>query len=144
MAMFGLAVAVLATIQPSSDRGLSLVAAEDEFRAQAISKLGVEADWPFAVNSGYLLCTFVGGDRIVFFFEDLPTTPDLKNSGNGQRGILITLDPAEINLAALGSDSLFAQTASLKELLRRIAPYEKLGESLCDQPPGTIVGPSEI
>ena len=144
--MSSLALALVATsiLSPSWSGDLNYVAAEDEFRAQAISRVGTETDWPFSVHAGYLLCTFLGTQKVVFFFESLPQNPNLKDTGPGERGALITLDPMKINLAGMGSTSVFARTPSLKEFLRRLKPYAALGESLCDQPPGTIVGPSEI
>ena len=144
MSSLALAIIVASALSSSWNGDLTYVAAEDEFRAQAISKVGIEKDWPFSVDTGYLLCTFLGSQKVVFFFERLPQNPNLKDTGPGDRGVLITLDPKKINLAGLGSTSMFAQTPSLKEFLRRLRPYAALGESLCDQPPGTIVGPSEI
>jgi hypothetical protein len=119
------------------------VGAEDEFRAQAISRTGAENDWPFASESGYLMCTLDGEKKVVFFFEDFPTNPVLDPDAPGQHGALISLDPRTIDLGKMGTLSVFARTPSLKDLLRRLQPYADIGRALCDQPPGTVIGPSE-
>jgi hypothetical protein len=143
--MAGLAT-VLAVATPvlfgSGERSIFHFPSEGDFRLQYLSRTDNERGWPFSVDDGYLMCVWVMGIRAVYFVEDLPDR-DLDGGITG-RVVVVSADPLDLAFTNIGSLDLFAPFDSIEQLIVRVAPFERLGERLCDQPRGTEIGPGEL
>ena len=89
-------------------------------------------EWPFAIERGTLTCIVYGRQKYVFFSEIL--TPEEQGSfGNMKlpRMVVVTANPMAY-LASFEDRALYAAFHDLETLIRRLAPYEKIGWDLCD------------
>lgn len=122
----------------ASERDFFHFPSEDEVRVQSISRTDNESDWPFSVPSGKLACLWTTGKPLAIFVEDVP-----EDEPQG-RHVILSVDPIELTVLNIGNGTLFAPVDSVEELIRRVGPYVVVGERLCDQPPGTVLGPGEL
>jgi hypothetical protein len=136
------ALAVSAPLVLASEKGLFHLPQAEEVRVQTISKEDNERSWPFSVDSGKLTCVWSMGQKIVFFFESPPDSVD--DEDFEPRGVLVTANPIDLTIGNMANRDLFAPMASVAELISRVAPYEQLGQHLCDQPPGAVIGHGEL
>ena len=78
--------------------------------------------------------------RVVLFFPDM-------NDGLDElvepTGVIVTTDPIQLFSDVEGKAHL-APGMSIEDKIRRLGPYVSLGKKLCDQPKGTVLGPSEL
>ena len=135
--------AVAAPFVLANERGLFHVPEAGEVRLQAISRAGNEAQWPFSVASGLLACVWSGGRRIVSFIEQ-PEAPDDEHDAPPGRHVIVSANPFELTFLNISSRDLFLPADNLEALIKRVAPFEALGQRLCDQPQGTTIGPGEL
>ena len=56
----------------------------------------------------------------------------------------MSTDPFDLAFTNMGSNDLFAPFEGLEDLIPMVAPFERLGLSLCEQPKGTTIGPGEL
>lgn len=89
-------------------------------------------EWPFSLDEGRLSCIDFGGQRHVFFAEILSeeeagTFGDMKLP----RSVVVTANPFAY-FATFDSRELYLPWDSLETLIRRLAPYERMGWELCE------------
>ncbi len=136
------ALAMLATLDPSMAHvhPTSFFPEAEDVRFQAIEKQAGERDWPFVETRGRLACVPSFGMRVVLFFPDM-------NDGLDElvepTGVIVTTDPIQLFSDVEGKAHL-APGMSIEDKIRRLGPYVSLGKKLCDQPKGTVLGPSEL
>jgi len=112
----------------------------EDFRTQHITRTGQETAWPFTVDEGYLSCAFVMGTRAVYFTE----APIDGQDTDSLRVAIVSTNPLDIAFGNLGARDLVVKTASIEALIALMSPFEQTGQRLCDQPPGTQIGPGEL
>lgn len=120
-----------------------------DVRMQKIEQQGGEAEWPFLANNGTLMCMRVFGMKQVIFlsgheeYDSDEYTDSVIGEKIAQRMVQVTVDPIQLFADFNGKKNL-DPTMTIEEKIRRMAPYVALGKKLCDQPKGTILGPSEL
>ena len=126
-----------ALLVPVDEKGLFHIPTDEDFRFQRIARTDNERGWPFSVDEGYLACARVMGDPTVYFttIEDEP---------DDARTVIVSTDPLDLAFVNMGSNDLFAPFSGLEELIPLVAPFERLGERLCEQPRGADLGPGEL
>lgn len=89
-------------------------------------------EWPFAIDEGELTCIAFGNQKHVFFSEIL-TAEEMGEFGNMKlpRMVVVTANPMAY-LATFDNRELYLPWDSLETLIRRLAPYERMGWALCD------------
>lgn len=111
---------------------LPLPAAASTFPEKLIRKGEVEHEWPFSIDAGELTCIDMFGPKDVFFAEILP--PEEQGTfGNMTlpRLVVVTANPLAF-FSTIENRELYAPFDSLETLIRRLAPYERMGWALCD------------
>lgn len=128
---------------PANERGLFHVpTSEDAFRIQRIDRTDREKDWPFSVDSGYLVCVWLMGERTVYFADRLRGEDD--EADRTPRVVVVSTNPLDLALANIGSNGLFVPFDGFEAMIVRLAPFVSLGKRLCDQPRGSDIGPGEL
>ncbi len=135
--------AVAAPLVLADEKGMLHVPEASEVRLQTISRSDNEAEWPFSVASGLLACVWSGGRKVVSFIET-PDDSDDEHEATPGRHVIVSANPFELTFLNISSRDLFLPADTVETLIRRVAPFEALGQRLCDQPQGTIVGPGEL
>lgn len=144
MAILALTAGLLAmplAVLPAGERGLFHIPGVEDFRLQHIVRGEREQDWPFTVASGYLMCAWIVGERTVYFAEE--PAEDADDDGY-PRTVIVSTNPFDLAFGNLGSQDLVIETEGLPQLIPLMAPFERLGRTLCDQPRGTRIGPGEL
>lgn len=126
------------SLAAGDEQSLFHLPGEGDFRIQAVSRAESETDWPFAAAEGYLACTYVFGQRQVYFIDKGALDP-VKD-----RALSISSDPFQMAFVNLGRADGFAPNKGLEDLLRRVGPFVAAGQRLCDQPRGATIGPGEL
>ncbi|WP_018429404.1 MULTISPECIES: hypothetical protein [Hyphomicrobiales] len=135
--------AVAAPLVLANEKGMLHVPDVSEVRLQTISRSDNETEWPFSVASGLLACVWSGGRKVVSFIETTDD-PDDEHEAPPGRHVIVSANPFELTFLNISSRDLFLPADTVETLIRRVAPFEALGQRLCDQPQGTIVGPGEL
>lgn len=93
-------------------------------------------EWPFSVDEGELNCIAMDGQRFVFFAEIL-TPEQMGTFGNMRlpRRVVVSANPLAL-LVSLEDKALYAPFDGLETLIRRLAPFERMGWALCDTAEG--------
>jgi hypothetical protein len=115
----------------------------DEVRTQLISRAGTEADWPFSVDDGVLSCVWGGGRKLVMFTERKPVNFNDDDTFI-PRTVAVTTEPFQLTVGNVVNASLFKPSANVEERIRLIAPFENMGQQLCNQPAGAHIGNGEL
>jgi hypothetical protein len=99
---------------------------------QEIARGESEWDWPFSIERGRLTCIESQGQRYVFFSEIL-TPEEMGEFGAMKlpRMVVVSANPLAY-LATLDNRELYLPWDSLETLIKRLAPYERMGWELCD------------
>jgi hypothetical protein len=117
----------------------------EDVRMQAIARTDNEKRWPFTVDEGTLLCIWSGGQKVVLFAEKAPDDLDEHEVDDYRPDmVFVSANPFDLTLLNIASRHLIVQVDTLEELIVRMAPFEKLGRRLCDQPRGSAIGPGEL
>lgn len=128
-------------ISPVNERGLfHFPTSEDAFRVQRIDRTDRERDWPFSVDSGYLMCVWLMGERTVYFVDRLRDDEEHELP----RVVVVSTNPLDLVFVNMGAKDLFAPVDSIEQLIVRVAAFASLGRRLCDQPRGSDIGPGEL
>ena len=120
-----------------------------DFRTQHIRRLSSEANWPFTVDEGMLLCTMILGDPAVYFaagvreFESA-NADDADNADGDVRIVVLSDDVLDLVLLNFVNADLFVEQIDPKRRLEMVIPYFKTGARLCDQPKGTTLPSGEL
>jgi hypothetical protein len=138
LAMIGLMQTTTHDVMP-----VDLFPDETDVRMQTISRQKGEDSWPFAADSGLLICVPSLGQRVVLFSPDAEM-PEVDIETSEDRIVHVTADPLFLLTIGRTNEVHYAPGMSLEEKIRRLGPYVTLGKKLCDQPKGTILGPSEL
>ncbi|WP_412064086.1 hypothetical protein [Rhizobium sp. SYY.PMSO] len=113
-----------------------LIPGAGDFRMQVIHKARGEAGWPFAAESGTLICAKVLNKPAVYFVP--------KQTPEATRAFLLDTDLLGMSLVNIGMTRVLEPYGSLEALLKRITPFVTMGRRLCAQPPGTSLSGSEL
>jgi len=135
--------AVAAPFVLADEKGMFHMPDASEVRLQAISRTGNEDEWPFSVPSGILACVWSGGRRVVSFIEQ-SEDPDDEHDAPPGRHVIVSANPFELTFLNISSRDLFLPADTVEALIKRVAPFEALGQRLCDQPQGSNIGPGEL
>lgn len=138
--MWGMLLPVLLAPLPAGEKDFFHIPGADDFRMQVIERVN-DRDWPFSVDTGYLMCIYILGQRTVYFSEILDE--DEKDEGE-PRTVVVSVDPLDLAFVNIGASSLFAPHSGLAELIPRVAPYVRLGQRLCEQPRGSVIRRGEL
>mgnify|MGYP007011837944 FL=1 len=126
---------------PANERGpFHFPTSEDAFRIQRIDRTDREKDWPFSVDSGYLMCVWLMGERTVYFADRLSD----EDEGETPRVVVVSTNPLDLALVNIGSNGLFVPFDGFENMIARLGPFVGLGRRLCDQPRGSDIGPGEL
>lgn len=140
MVGFAATLAVAAPLVLANERSLfHFPTTEDAFRLQRIERTGNEQEWPFSIASGYLMCAWLFGERVVYF-----AAPPEEGEEVFQRIVVISTNPLDLLVVNIGQNDLFAPVDGMEQLIPLVAPFERLGKRLCDQPRGSDIGPGEL
>jgi hypothetical protein len=137
------ALAIAAPLVLAGERSFFHVPGKDEVRIQRIARTDNERDWPFSVEEGNLTCVWSTGQKLVFFFEARPEDAD-ENDDFEPRHVIVSTNPFDLTIGNIANHALFAPVAGVADLIRRVAPYAEVGQRLCDQPPGSVIGNGEL
>jgi hypothetical protein len=137
------ALAIAAPLVLAGERSFLHVPQAAEVRVQRIGRTDNERDWPFSVDEGNLTCVWSVGQKLVFFFEMRPETIG-QDDDYQPRHVVVSVNPFDLTIGNIANRALFTPMASVAELVRRVAPYAEVGQRLCDQPPGSIIGHGEL
>ena len=131
------AVLALATGLPAAAEqllfGLIPIPDETDVRLQVIERQPTEA-WPFKIDRGYLLCVPIWGMRQVYFASE---EEPVRITG-------ISIDPFASFSQMHGADELVHGAETPEEFVKALWPFVKMGERLCDQDGGAMIGPGDI
>lgn len=111
------------------------------FPEQEIARGESEYEWPFSLERGKLSCFESNGQRYVFFSEIL-TPEEMGEFGSMKlpRMVVVSANPLAY-LATLDNRELYLPWDKLETLIKRLAPYERMGWKLCEaeaaSPPST-------
>jgi len=130
-----LAASLLATTLPLVFAGGAdaVVPVASTFPEIVIRKGETEHEWPFSIGEGHLTCIEMQGQRYVFFAEIL-TAEEMGTFGNMRlpRSVVVTANPMAY-FATIEDSELYASWDSLETLIKRLAPYERMGWELCEK-----------
>ncbi len=128
---------------PANERGLfHFPMSEDAYRIQRIDRTDREKDWPFSVDSGYLICVWLMGERTVYFADRLGGGDE--HEDETPRVVVVSTNPLDLALVNIGSNGLFVPFDGFEKMIARLGPFVSLGKRLCDQPRGSDIGPGEL
>lgn len=141
MGGFAAILAVTAPLMMANDeRGLfHFPGSEDAWRIQKIERTGNEREWPFSGASGYLMCVWIFGDKVVYFAEPPP-----REGNDFERVVLVSTNPFDLMVVNIGKNDVFIPFGGMEQMIQGLAPFVNLGRRLCDQPRGTEIGPGEL
>jgi hypothetical protein len=143
------ALAMLATLESTTPFVLpaGLIPEAEDVRFQVIERQANENDWPFLAEKGRLACVPAMGMRIVLF---MPWVEADEGGVNGfavdesaSKAAIVSADPLQLWTDIEGKP-LLKPDMKIEDKIRRLGPYVTIGKKLCDQPKGTIIGPSEL
>lgn len=138
IATIGLAAAINAST--GSEEGVSandIFPGVDDFRIQAISRTKTEAEWPFVVTKGLLLCAKILQQPAVYFIGE-------NQDGEQLEPFVLSENLLEVAMVNIGSSGVLRPYDDFEQLLKRLVPYVSMGRRLCDQPPGTNLPDSAL
>ncbi|MBY5610944.1 hypothetical protein HFO32_20445 [Rhizobium leguminosarum] len=107
-----------------------------DFRLQKINRAAGESEWPFAAESGTLLCAMILHEPAVYFVPEVRGTPG--------RAFVIDNDIVKMAFVNIGMTDVLEPYDNFEQLLKRLIPHVTMGKRLCNQPPGTNVSGSEL
>lgn len=107
---------------------------------QKVQRAEREQEWPFTVDEGYLSCAWLLGKPTVYFTDDPGQDADLDEI----RVVVVSTDPFDLLLGRFAGRGLIGTQESIETLIHKMAPLKTVGDRLCEQPRGTIVGPGEL
>jgi len=128
----GLSLAAVLPFLPMTAEGAETVRPASTFPEIVIRKGQTPHEWPFSVEEGTLICMDYAGQRHVFFSEIL-TEEGAGGFGAMKlpRMVVVTANPLAY-LATFEDRDLYLPWDGLETLVRRLAPYERMGWALCD------------
>ncbi|MEL6202575.1 MAG: hypothetical protein AAFR39_09480 [Pseudomonadota bacterium] len=143
-AILGCFVGLCAPEYPSSSP--ALFASADDFRTQHIHRLPSEASWPFTVDEGILLCTWVLGDPAVYFAAGVQEfgSANASDADSEVRILVLSNDIVDLVLLNFINADLFVEQVDPGRRLEMVLPYFETGARLCDQPKGTTLPSGEL
>ncbi len=103
-----------------------------------IERNGKEADWPFSVPRGTLLCATILGQPMVYFSEAAEDHEDQP------RVVQVSVNPFDLGIGNLGDGGLIKPELTMEQRIQAMGPLMAQGRRLCDQPRGAAIGPGEL
>ncbi|MBN9071261.1 MAG: hypothetical protein J0H34_06570 [Rhizobiales bacterium] len=135
------ALAIAAALVMAGEQSLLHIPGAEEVRFQKIERTGNETQWPFSVDKGLLACVWGTGQRLTYFYED-PQRAEAE--GRPPRFLVLSVNPFDLAVLNIAHRGLFAESGSLEQRMKLVAPFIATAQRLCDQPPGTHVGTGEL
>ncbi len=132
LALLAVAAALRVTMGDVVPEPALAVSPVSTFPERVIAKGDSPHEWPFSIDEGRLSCVSFDKQRHVFFSEIL-TDEQMGEFGNmtQPRMVVVTANPMAF-LATVEHRELYAPWDSLETLIKRLAPYERIGWELCD------------
>jgi hypothetical protein len=118
----------------ADERSLFHIPGMEDFRVQSVERS--ESDWPFSVDRGQLVCGFMMGERVVFFVE--------QSEDEDARVAQVSVNPFDLGFGNMGDRGLVKSELTLERRIRAMASLLTVGQRLCDQPRGSVIGPGEL
>jgi hypothetical protein len=119
------AIAVIAGHCPA------LAQTDSGFPSMELARGDTQHEWAFSVDEGTLTCVDFGGQYNVFFAEPWPARASQPVFPMVlPRSVVVSTNPIAL-FASYEDRALYAPYATLEELLRRLAPFEAMGQKLC-------------
>jgi hypothetical protein len=114
------------------DAPLPVVATSSLFPTKLIRKSETVYEWPFSIDEGELTCIGMNGQKFVFFAEIL-SDEEMGEFGSMKlpKSVVVTTNPMAF-FASFEDRDLYLPWDTLETLIRRLAPYERMGWALCD------------
>jgi hypothetical protein len=140
MSMLAATLAVAAPLVLADEKSFLHFPGVDDFRVQKVQRADREDEWPFTVDEGYLTCAYLLGKPTVYFTDN----PGEGGAIEDMRVVVVSTDPMDLMLARFVGQGLIGSFASMETLIKLMAPLKTVGNRLCDQPRGTIIGPGEL
>jgi len=128
--------AVTCAAATADERSIFHFPSADDVRMQEIARTAGEANWPFTVDSGFLICVWSGGQRQVMFAPE--------TDSDRTRIVFVTNDPFLLTFGNMNATDLFVERADVARRMEMVAPYHALGLRLCDQPKGATLKAGEL
>ncbi|MEO1747528.1 MAG: hypothetical protein AAFR27_02725 [Pseudomonadota bacterium] len=143
-AILGCLAGFCALEDPSSTP--ALFASADDFRTQHIHRLPSETSWPFTVDEGILLCTWILGDPAVYFAAGVQAFDSANANGADSEVRILILSDDILDLVLLNfiNADLFVEQIDPRRRLEMVLPYFETGARLCAQPKGTTLPSGEL
>jgi pyruvate dehydrogenase complex dehydrogenase (E1) component len=89
-----------------------------------------------------LACVWGLGQRLTYFVEDLGEKA--AEPGVDPRLLVLTTNPFDLVFVNMEHRDLFAPNQTIEQRIRLVAPFVTIAQKLCDQPPGSAIGPAEL
>lgn len=136
------AIAVATPLVLAGEKDFFNLPDEYEVRTQKIWRADREQDWPFAIDHGLLACVWGLGQRLTYFVEDLGEAA--ADADANPRILVLTTNPFDLIFINMADRDLFASGQSIEKRIELVAPFVTIALKLCDQPPGSNIGPAEL
>ena len=136
------AIAVAAPVMLAGEKGFFNLPDEYEVRVQKIARTDRESQWPFSIDHGLLACVWGLGQRLTYFVEDLGEKAN--DPGAAPRLLILTTNPFDLVFMNMEHRELFAPGQTIEQRILQVAPFVTIALRLCDQPPGSAIGPAEL
>ncbi|MBO6637511.1 MAG: hypothetical protein JJ920_03435 [Roseitalea sp.] len=124
------------------ERNIFRIPRAGDVRMQKLTRAGGEAGWPFTVDEGLLMCLYVAGRPTVYFA--VVEEHDEWHEDPPVRMVVVSTDPFDATLANMAVNDLIVKTDDVAGRMALFAPFQRIGQRLCDQPRGTEMGPGEL
>jgi hypothetical protein len=131
-------MAVSGSLLVVDDQPPTLLPEVGDFRVQVIERTGSEAEWPFTIARGNLLCAEILGQPVVYFSDPAADEDDQI------RVVQVSVNPFDLGFGNLADGGLVKPDLSMEQRIKAMGPLLAVGKRLCDQPRGTAIGPGEL
>ncbi|MEM1376288.1 MAG: hypothetical protein AAGG69_02760 [Pseudomonadota bacterium] len=117
---------------------------QGDFRMQHIHRQPSEANWPFTVDEGLLLCIEIFGRPEVYFATGVSEFGLDAESDQNIRTLILAKNPFDLAVINFTNADLFVEQVDPMRRLEMVKPYMEMGEKLCDLPKGTVLPSGEL
>ncbi|MGE0284542.1 MAG: hypothetical protein AB7P20_28570 [Rhizobiaceae bacterium] len=136
------AIVVAVPVMLAGDKDFFNLPDDYEVRVQKVARADHETNWPFSVDHGLLACVWGLGQRLTYFVEDLGEAADEPDAN--PRILVLTTNPFDLVFTNMAFRDLFVPNQTIEQRIGAVAPLVTVALRLCDQPPGSVIGPAEL
>ena len=115
-------------------------------RLQEISRQTIKEEWPFAADSGTLVCMLTFGSTVIIFIPKERTDTEKAAAPKDyfdNEYVHVSTDPMQL-FFDMGKAALFAPGMKIEDKITRLGPFVTLGKTLCEQPKKAVLGSGEL